>query len=74
MTFQIRGSDGDTVLYHEDTSNGCVLWAEMYTRRGDWGGWDHLELWEMDEDSEIIVSYYFPADEDNLKPRWKDCK
>jgi hypothetical protein len=44
--FFITGCDGGTVLHSDDSSNACVMWADRYTRHGDFGGWGFLQLWE----------------------------
>lgn len=65
--FQIRGSDGTTVLHENDSCNGAVLWADRYTARGDFGGWDCLFLFEQD----CLISTLEPATFDRPK-EWLD--
>lgn len=70
--FFITGSDERTVLHSEDSSNGCVLWAERYVRYGNWGGWDSLMLWEWNAGgNDILLSTFHPGDEDRPN-RWED--
>ena len=38
---------GPVVLYASDSYTQCDTWREGYTRRGDWGGYDMLALYEV---------------------------
>lgn len=71
--FFITGGD-NLVLYHETSSNGCVLWADRYTKDGDFGGHPYLKLWEWSEyDEDHLVSTLWPATDDTPQ-HWEDAK
>ena len=72
--FYITG--GDNRVLHTDTScNGVVLWADAYTKGGDFGGHPYLKLWEWvcDGEDDCLVSTLLPADADTAQ-RWEDAK
>lgn len=71
--FYITGDDSGTVLYSEDSSNGCVMWADRYVRHGDFGGWDYLELWEWSVDGDdALISRLTPPTGEDTRPQWQD--
>lgn len=71
--FYVTGSDGETVLYSDTSSNACVMWAEQYVRWGCWGGWGFLLLWEVAEghEDDVRVST-FCRDNGDEPQRWED--
>lgn len=39
--------DGPVTMYESDSYDDCVRWQSLYTRFGDWGGYDVLALFEI---------------------------
>lgn len=49
--WQVRGlSAGDPVVLHEDMAYSAAKdWFRTYTRNGDWGGWEMIDIFDAAE-------------------------
>lgn len=56
--------DTPTVLYTSDSATEADRWREGYARRGDWGGYDSLALYEVapDQTADTIHLHDTPID------------
>lgn len=58
MRFKIYGDygfEGEALLEEFDTYGEAKRWFERYTRWGDMGGHDRIEIAEFNKDGEYIV-------------------
>lgn len=56
--------DTPTVLYTSDSASEADRWKARYTRRGDWGGYESLALFEVgpDQHPDTIHMHDAPID------------
>lgn len=57
------GTAAENELHQEATQAEAIRWANRYVRRGDFGGYDRIEVASFDADGKYVVHREFFAED-----------
>ena len=62
MYYQVIGNyseESETLLEEFDLQSEATAWVKGYTRSGDWGGYDVIDIVQRDENDAYVAAYRY---------------